>query len=133
MEITLEEIRIISGREKFGMQIIEKDYLVTRLLFLLKDIEGIYFKDGTALNKIFLNHSRLSEDIDFTLTRDIKETKEKIREVLDNSSCFLEISEGKNVDGFLRMIVKYKSELGESEIFIDLNKIAGQRLPFEKV
>jgi len=38
LNITIEEIRIISGREKFSMPIIEKDYLVTYLLFLLKDI-----------------------------------------------------------------------------------------------
>jgi len=57
--ITLEELRIISGREKFSMSIIEKDYLITYLLFLLKDVRGIYFKGGTAINKIFLNHARL--------------------------------------------------------------------------
>ncbi len=77
MEITLEEIRIISGREKFSMPIIEKDYLVTCLLFLLRDIKGIYFKGGTAINKIFLNHARLSEDIDFTLTRKIEDVEKE--------------------------------------------------------
>ena len=55
-----------------------KDYYLTLILYLIKDVNGIYFKGGTALNKIFLNHARLSEDIDFTLT--INEKKIKICE-----------------------------------------------------
>jgi len=123
MEITIEEIRIISGREKFSMPIIEKDYLVTYLLFLLKDIKGIYFKGGTAINKIFLNHSRLSEDIDFTLTGDIKEVEKEIKEKLKNT-IFGKISRGKDREGFTRLIIHYKLFHEDGTIFIDLNKRA---------
>jgi len=58
--ISLEELRIIAGEQGFELPILEKDYLVTYLLYLLKEVDGIYFKGGTALNKIFLNHARLS-------------------------------------------------------------------------
>lgn len=51
--ITLDELKIIAGEKGFTIEILEKDYLVTCLLYLLKDINGIYFKGGTALNKIF--------------------------------------------------------------------------------
>ena len=98
---------------------------------MIKDVEGIYFKGGTALNKIFLNHARLSEDLDFTLTRNEKEVKEEISKILINYSFIKDITEGKNVDGFLRMIIKCTSEIGESEIFIDLNQRGKLLLPSE--
>ena len=88
--ITLEELRIISGREKFSMPIIEKDYLITYLLFLLKDVRGIYLKGGTAINKIFLNHARLSEDIDFTITGDVKEIQKEIMADMQGELLFSE-------------------------------------------
>src|SRR3989338_5137592 len=69
--ITLAELKIIADEKGFNINLIEKDYLITFLLYLLKDVENIYFKGGTALNKIFLDHERLSEDIDFTLTTDL--------------------------------------------------------------
>jgi len=118
------EFNVINSQHAFQRRLLVKDYYLTLILYLIRDLNGIYFKGGTALNKLFLNHSRLSEDIDFTLTRDPKEIKEEIRRAIDHSGCFLEITEGKNVDGFLRMIVRYKSELGDGEIFIDLNKRA---------
>lgn len=123
MEVTLDELRIISGREKFSLPIIEKDYLVTYLLFLIKDVKGIFFKGGTAINKIFLNHARLSEDLDFTLARDIKEVEAEIKEKL-KFTIFNKISQGKNVEGFLRIIVHYKLFHEPGTIFIDLTERA---------
>src|SRR3989344_1598933 len=105
MEITFDELRIIADNKKLDIIMIEKDYLLTYLLYLLKDIEKIYFKGGTALNKIFLNHERLSEDLDFTVTGDIvkieKEIKDKLKRTIFN---------------------KITHEKGT--IFIDLNKRA---------
>jgi predicted nucleotidyltransferase component of viral defense system len=129
--ITLDEIRVISGREKFSMPIIEKDYLVTYLLFLLKDITRIYFKGGTAINKIFLNHARLSEDLDFTLSRDLKEAEIEIREKL-TGTIFNKISQGKSTEGFTRLIVHYKMFHEDGDIFIDLNRKATLILKPEK-
>ena len=109
-------------KKRFPRPLLLKDYYLALILYLIKDIDGIYFKGGTALNKIFLHHARLSEDIDFTLTRDEKEVKKEILTILNNSGLFKEISEGKNVDGFLRMIIRYDSDLGNGELFIDLNR-----------
>ena len=98
---------------------------------MIKDIQGIYFKGGTALNKMFLDHARLSEDIDFTITRSEKEVKDEIFNFLALSGFFRDITEGKNVDGFTRFIVEYKDDLGNGKIFIDLNKKAKLILPSE--
>jgi predicted nucleotidyltransferase component of viral defense system len=119
------------AKKSFARPILLKDYYITLILYLIKDLDGIYFKGGTALNKIFLNHARLSEDIDFTLTRNEKEIQGEILSILNNSGFFNKIREGKNVDGFLRMIVEYKSELGEGELFIDLNQRGKLFLPTE--
>ena len=71
--ITDNDLKDIAARHKFNEVLMLKDYYLTLILYLIKDVKGIYFKGGTALQKVFLNHSRLSEDIDFTSTRDVKE------------------------------------------------------------
>ncbi len=129
--ISKEEFNVINSEYPFNKDLFAKDYYLTLILYLIKDVEGIYFKGGTALNKIFLKHARLSEDLDFTLTRNEKDIQKEIIGIIKKSNLFEEITEGKNVDGFIRMIVKYKSELGEGEVFIDLNKRAKLFLPFE--
>lgn len=129
--ITEAEFNDITARTRFSKEKLRKDYYLTLILYLVRDVKGIYFKGGTALNKIFLNHARLSEDLDFSLTRNEKEVKEVISKTLIDSGFIKEIREGKNVDGFLRMIIKCQSEIGESEIFIDLNQRAKLSLPPE--
>lgn len=121
----------IVSRHNFQRDLLLKDYYLTRILYALKDLEGIYFKGGTALNKIFLNHARLSEDIDFTLTRSEKEVRNDILAMLKKLDFFKDCKDGKNLDGFLRMIITCESELGKSEIFIDLNQRGKLLLPSE--
>src|SRR3989344_3431658 len=114
MGITLDELKIIADKKKLNIIILEKDYLVTYLLYLIKDIKNIYFKGGTALNKIFLNHKRLSEDLDFTVTEDIPKIKEKLK-----GTIFNKISHDKRVDNFTRLVVHYKL-FHENELFISI-------------
>ncbi len=122
---------IVSGL-KFDRVKLTKDYFVTLLLYLIKDVSGIYFKGGTALNKIFLNHARLSEDIDFSLTREVSDVKKDIVEVVEKSGLFVNITQDKNVEGFLRIVVEYISFDGKKDnVFIDLNKRAKLSLPSE--
>ena len=132
MGITLSELKIISDKEGFNINLIEKDYLITYLLYLLKDINNVYFKGGTAINKILLNHARLSEDIDFTLTREVSEVKKEIIPIIEKSGLSDKISEDKNVEGFLRIIVHYTGFDGAKEsVFIDLNQKGKLILPSE--
>lgn len=126
------EFEVILGKTNFLRDKLIKDYYLTLILYFIRNVDGIYFKGGTALNKIFLNHARLSEDLDFSLTRNEKEVKEDISKILLDSSFIKGITEGKNVDSFLRMIIKCQSEIGESEVFIDLNKRAKLALPSEE-
>ncbi len=120
MVITLDELKIIAGEKGFDIVLLEKDYLLTQLLYLIRDVKNIYFKGGTALNKIFLAHQRLSEDIDFTITSNINEVEQEIRETL-KGTMFDKVTHDKKVDQFVRLVVHYKLFHEEGTIFIDLN------------
>jgi len=54
-ELVGKELDSISAKTGFKKELIIKDYYITILLYLLKDIKGIYFKGGTALNKTILS------------------------------------------------------------------------------
>jgi len=123
MEITLNELKVIAGDKNFNIKLIEKDYVLTQLLYLLKDIKGMYFKGGTALNKIFLNHARLSEDLDFTVTKKVSEIEKQIKAKLKRTK-FSKVTRDKQVQKFTRLIVHYKLFHEESMIFVDLNRRA---------
>jgi len=129
--ISLNYIDELAVRKGFAAPLLVKDYILTSILYLIKDIEGIYFKGGTAINKILLDHPRLSEDIDFSITRSEKEVQKEIQSVLENNGFVESITEGKNVDGFLRMIVDYNLDSRKGEIFIDLNKRGKLMIPPE--
>ena len=121
----------IASQYEFQRSLLLKDYYLTRMLYSLREVEGIYFKGGTAINKVLLNHPRLSEDIDFTLTRSEQEIKEQITKIVQTLDFYKDHKEGKNVEDFVRIIVICKSELGDSELFIDLNKRAKLVAPTE--
>ena len=128
-----EEFNDIASRLRFDRAKLTKDYFITILLYLIKDVDGIYFKGGTALNKILLNHARLSEDIDFSLTRDVKKVKEEIIEVIKKSGLFDDATLDKNVEGFTRIVVHYTTFDGlRDNVFIDLNQRAKLSLPAEE-
>ena len=124
-KLTPQEFSDIASSHPYSTILFAKDYYVTALLFLLKDVQGIYFKGGTALNKIFLSHARLSEDIDYTLTRPVKEVKAQIISLIKKSALFGSITQDKDVDGFIRIVVEYDGFSGEKGVvFIDLNERA---------
>lgn len=119
--ITLDELKILADEKGYNIVLLEKDYLLTYLLYLIKDVRGIYFKGGTALNKIFLNHQRLSEDLDFTLTAKLADVEKQIKEKL-KGTIFNKITHDKRVEKFTRLIAHYKLFHETGIIFIDLNQ-----------
>lgn len=68
--ITQGEISRVAHREGMSDRVIEKDYVLTWLLFGLANsriAEHLAFKGGTALKKIYFPEYRYSEDLDFTV------------------------------------------------------------------
>ncbi len=121
--ITEKEFLDIVSRHPFSLAILTKDYYITALLYLIKDVKEIHFKGGTALQKTFLDNSRLSEDIDFSVTSDIPKVKEEITKKIKESGIFEDITENKQVEKFVRIVVHYKGFSGEKgNILIDLNE-----------
>lgn len=99
-KITPEHFEQVRADCPFNKVLLMKDYHITILLYLMKDIEGIYFKGGTALGKIVLNYHRMSEDIDFTLTKDLELVKKDIINAIEKSGFFDKITKDKDVHGF---------------------------------
>jgi len=123
MDLSLDELKIIANKKRLDIVMIEKDYLLTHLLYLINDIDNIYFKGGTALNKIFLNHERLSEDLDFTVTDDLIKIENEIKSRL-KGTIFSKITYDKKVDKFVRLVIHYKLFHEKGTIFMDLNQRA---------
>ncbi|MFH1545586.1 MAG: nucleotidyl transferase AbiEii/AbiGii toxin family protein [archaeon] len=132
--ISKAKLQNIAAEKDFNLIYLEKDYFLTALLYLIKDIDGLYFKGGTALNKIVFNHTRLSEDLDFTCTAKISEVKEKIEEIVkENPGLFTRLGTDKENEKFTRIRVYYKSYFKEKEyVNVDLNSHAKIHLEPEK-
>src|SRR5665648_599992 len=83
------EISKLAFREGMSDKIIEKDYVITWILLALADSEledFLVFKGGTALKKIYFPDYRYSEDLDFTIRKEIAndELVSRLNETLDN-------------------------------------------------
>lgn len=132
-KISRDQLIDIAKKKKFDDDLILKDFYVTAILYLLKDVEGIYFKGGTALQKIFLSYARLSEDVDYTVTRNIPDVIEDIRKIIETSHFFEKVTKDKDVQLFTRLLVHYSDFSGQPNIvFIDLNQRATLLSPPEK-
>lgn len=132
--ISKAKLQNIAAERGFNLIYLEKDYFLTILLYFLRDVHGLYFKGGTALNKVVFNHIRLSEDLDFTCTAKISEMKEKIQQIVkENPAFFTSVDIGRENEKFVRIQIYYKSYFGEKErINIDLNSRAKVYLKPEK-
>lgn len=87
--------------------------------------KAFILKVELAMQKIFLGYSRLSEDVDLTLTRDVKDAIKEITKILEESGLFEKITKGKDVGGFTRLIAHYINHHNkEDSVFIDLNQRA---------
>jgi predicted nucleotidyltransferase component of viral defense system len=128
-----DEFEEIAGSKPFDNRLIEKDYFVTIILYVLRDIKNIYFKGGTALNKIFLHNARLSEDVDFTVTSNIRTVERDIKNILKKCGFFTAITKDKRVDKFTRLVAHYRGFYEqEGTVFIDLNQSASLLLKPEQ-
>jgi len=119
-----DEFNLVAAENQFNRLMLIKDYCLTILLYYIKDVNGIYFKGGTALQKTILNHSRLSEDLDFTCTKPIDSILKEINSNLKNKKLFTQTEYDKSVKDFTRLIVNYSVFGIKGKINIDLNKRA---------
>lgn len=72
--ITQREVSQIAFHQNKSDRIIEKDYVITWILLGVSDSElkeSLVFKGGTALRKVYFPDYRYSEDLDFTLLKEL--------------------------------------------------------------
>ena len=127
MELIPEaKLRVIADEQKKNLIMLEKDYFLTVFLSLIQNEKGLYFKGGTAINKIFLDHVRLSEDLDFTITISLEDARCIIEKIIEeNKDIFSDLSHDKSVHDFTRFIVRYNSYFDENaRLILDFNKRA---------
>jgi predicted nucleotidyltransferase component of viral defense system len=132
--ITENRLRFLAADKKFSLYYLEKDYYLTALLYFLRDVPALCFKGGTALNKIFLNHKRLSEDLDFTCTGSLQKAKQSIREIAESHNEFFTGTQfDKQTQNFFRLKISYKTITDlRPEIVVDVNKQASVYLKPQK-
>ena len=125
MEIISEDkLRYLAGKHGYNLLYFEKDYFLTLLLFAIKDVEGLYFKGGTCLNKIFLDHTRLSEDLDFASSKPMEFVRKSVESSIDKK-IFPRIETDKTTENFVRYHIYYKSYFQPiSYLLLDINKKA---------
>ena len=124
--ISEDMLRHLAGKRGLNLIYLEKDYFLTCFLYFIKDIDSLVFKGGTALNKIFLNHLRLSEDLDFSSKLRTSEIENEIKKVLPDTKEFFPnyVLENKT-NGFFRMKIFYNSFFMKTNyIILDVNSKA---------
>lgn len=64
----IDLINITVQRTGFRAHLVEKDYYLTLILSRVNELsDGLIFKGGTCLNKVYYSSYRLSEDLDFSM------------------------------------------------------------------
>ncbi|MCX6815212.1 MAG: nucleotidyl transferase AbiEii/AbiGii toxin family protein [Candidatus Aenigmarchaeota archaeon] len=132
--ISENRLKYLAGLKGFNLIYLEKDYFLTVLLYLIKDVEDIVFKGGTALNKIFLNHTRLSEDLDFVCRKNVSMVKNEIVKILQsNKEIFSRFAFENETPEFFRVKVFYRGFFSKSDyVILDVNGKGSVLLPPEK-
>jgi uncharacterized protein len=86
------DIQTIAGREKVRDIQIEKDYIITWLLWGISQSpllhSSLVFKGGTVLKKAYFSDYRFSEDLDFTLTAPLE--NDQIVEAFNQTFALIE-------------------------------------------
>lgn len=75
------ELNEIAARKKVPLTAIERDYAQGWFLSALKD-SNLALKGGTAIRKVYIQDYRYSDDLDFTLLKDL-DGKEIYNDILD--------------------------------------------------
>ncbi len=135
MEINLEVCMAIAVQYGLPLQFVVKEFYVFDVLSQIagagSESEGLVFKGGTALNKVYLGKmQRFSEDLDFDLdAKGIGEAKECCKKLAGMISGY-EIGEMRKVGGTIQFYCAYESPLGgKDHVRVD---IAAKRIISEK-
>jgi len=140
--IEADIIRAIAAEKRIHLGIIEKDYVLSKVLMALSQIDlfnqNLLFKGGTALKKLYYPEWRFSEDLDFTSKSKLKpedvktifqEAVDKIGSLFGLSMRVLEYSQyPRTGQGLVMIWYLFNSNLA---MMVRLENQAGRRITFE--
>jgi uncharacterized protein len=141
------DIQTIAGKAKIRDTQIEKDYIISWLLWGISQSEMLHqdliFKGGTVLKKAYFADYRFSEDLDFTLIND-DVTDAQILDAFNQFQILIEIESGiqfklsefdKHQSGSIAFYCYFMGPLGgkieSKSVKIDITR--GEKLLFEPV
>lgn len=129
------------ARERnLSLQIIEKDYVLGWLLFELSKLDGLVFKGGTALAKVYFPETwRLSEDLDYAFTgKDfsslLAEIPRNLPELSKRSGVRFEVRNQFTNPDYLQVKIRYEALLSINWAKVDatrenvLDKVQSRKL-----
>jgi predicted nucleotidyltransferase component of viral defense system len=118
--IEQKEINKIATKNRVSDRQIEKDYVLSWLLFAISKnkilSKALVFKGGTVLKKAYFEYYRFSEDLDFTL---ITETLSNQQILLEFRNLFNFIKEESNIDMQIDEKKQTIYESGSLQFYID--------------
>ncbi len=118
--IEQKEINKVATKNRVSDRQIEKDYVLSWLLFAISKNEILYnalaFKGGTVLKKAYFEDYRFSEDLDFTL---IDETVSNEQIFTEFNNMFDFVKEESNIDMRIDPKKWIIQESGSSQFYID--------------
>lgn len=131
MMLSRAELQRLAGRQNIALGILEKDYVLTEVLKALYHVPTLsgllIFKGGTALQKAYFSDWSYSEDLDFTVTRDMPE--EELSKLLESWYHQVQIASQiqlatrmlHKADGYARVRVQFVGPLAyPGMIYMDL-------------
>ena len=137
--IKQSEIQKIANRNKLRDKQIEKDYIISWILYFISQNKILYnnliFKGGTVLKKAYFPDYRFSEDLDFTLfnngfSNDTIFTEfDKISELINEKTRIVlkrtaehEYKSSQSINFYLAYIGPLGGNLGSKDLKIDITR-----------
>lgn len=130
--LSKSDLQRLANRQKVALGVLEKDYVLTEVLKALPQVpvlSGILiFKGGTALRKVYFSDWRYSEDLDFTVRRDV--AKEELKQVLETWYHQVQVASQIQLttrmlhkpDGYARVRIQFLGPLAyPSMLYMDLS------------
>jgi len=131
VDVLIDRRELLAKARERGLPLgmIEKDYVLGWLLFGISGIQGLVFKGGTALSKIYFPRIwRLSEDIDLVFGEAFSEITERLVEIFDKiqekSGISLTLKSQHSNPQYLQLKIQYAAILGKNWIRIDVTREA---------
>ena len=130
--LTRIELQRLANREKAALGVLEKDYVLTQVLSGISQEDELHkllvFKGGTALRKIYFRDWRYSEDLDFTVKRDMSvaelqgHLKAWYARVKGETGITLTTDMIHKPNGYARLRIQFRGPLDyPGKIFMDLS------------